>query len=71
MGQWNSPNASLAGPAPLAVAPDEAARVAGIGRTTLYRAISSGELKSLKIGKRRLIAVETLRTWLLSHEVAS
>jgi excisionase family DNA binding protein len=55
----------------LAIAPDEAARVAGIGRTTLYRAISSGEFKSLKIGKRRLIAVETLRTWLLSHEVVS
>jgi excisionase family DNA binding protein len=57
--------------AQLTIAPDEAARVAGIGRTTLYRAISTGELKSLKIGKRRLIAVETLRTWLLSHEVAS
>jgi len=63
--------AAKARSAPLAVAPDEAARLAGVGRTTLYRAISSGDLKSLKVGKRRLIAVEALRTWLLSHEVAS
>ena len=46
------------------------ARLAGLGRTSIYSALGSGELKSLKIGKRRLIAVEALRTWLLSHEVA-
>lgn len=54
----------------LAVPPGEAARIAGIGRTTLYGAIASGGLKSIKIGKRRLIAVEALRTWLLSHQVS-
>jgi excisionase family DNA binding protein len=57
-------------PEPLAVSPAEAARLAGLGRTSIYSALGSGELKSLKIGKRRLIAVEALRTWLLSHEVA-
>jgi excisionase family DNA binding protein len=56
---------------PLAVSPAEAARLAGLGRTTIYAALGSGALKSLKIGKRRLIAVEALRAWLLSHEVAS
>lgn len=54
----------------LAVPPGEAARMAGVGRTTLYAAIGSGGLKSIKIGKRRLIAVEALRAWLLAHEVA-
>jgi len=54
----------------IAVPPNEAARIAGIGRTTLYGAIASGTLKSIKIGKRRLIAVEALRAWLLAHEVA-
>ncbi len=44
--------------------------MAGVGRTTLYAAIGSGGLKSIKIGKRRLIAVEALRAWLLAHEVA-
>ena len=55
----------------LAVAPAEAARLAGVGRTTLYEAIGTGELKSVKIGKRRLILVEALRQWLLAHEVAA
>ncbi len=55
---------------PLAVSPAEAARLAGLGRTTIYAALGSGALKSLKIGKRRLIALDVLRSWLLSHEVA-
>jgi excisionase family DNA binding protein len=44
-------------PEPLAVSPAEAARLAGLGRTSIYCALGSGELKSIKIGKRRLIAV--------------
>lgn len=55
---------------PIAVSPAEAARLVGIGRTTLYAAISSGELSSLKLGKRRLIVVAALRAWLQGHEVA-
>jgi excisionase family DNA binding protein len=54
---------------PLAVSPAEAARLAELGRTSIYTALGSGALKSLKVGKRRLIAVEALRAWLLSHEV--
>jgi excisionase family DNA binding protein len=53
----------------LAVSPAEAGRLAGIGRTTIYHAISCGDLKSLKIGARRLVTVEALRQWLLKHEV--
>ncbi len=55
-------------PEPLAVSPGEAARLAGLGRTTIYFALGSGALKSIKIGKRRLITIEALRGWLLSHE---
>jgi excisionase family DNA binding protein len=55
---------------PLAVSPAEAGRLVGVGRTTIYAAISSGELRSLKIGTRRLVAVDALREWLLAHEVA-
>jgi excisionase family DNA binding protein len=54
---------------PIAVPPGEAARIAGVGRTTIYSAIGSGELRSLKVGKRRLIEVEALRAWLHAHEV--
>jgi excisionase family DNA binding protein len=54
----------------LAVSPAVAARLAGLGRTTIYAALTAGELKSLKVGARRLILVETLRAWLARHEVA-
>lgn len=52
----------------LAVAPDRAAKLAGVGRTTIYEAIGRQELKSLKVGKRRLIRIEALRAWLANLE---
>lgn len=55
----------------LAVSPNEAARLCSIGRTTLYAALSSGELKSAKIGTRRLITIDALRDWLKKNEQAS
>jgi excisionase family DNA binding protein len=51
----------------LAVSPIEAARIAGIGKTKLYEAMGSGELRSFKIGKRRLILIDELRNWLNQH----
>lgn len=55
----------------LAVSPNEAARLSGLGRTTLYAALSSGDLKSVKIGARRLIMLDALRDWLKSNETPS
>lgn len=55
--------------APIAVSPDEAARLAGIGRTTLYAALAKGDLPSIKIGTRRLVRVDAIREWLAWHEV--
>jgi excisionase family DNA binding protein len=40
---------------PLAHSPDSAARALDVPVRTIYRLIASGELKSFKIGKRRLI----------------
>ncbi|MEP1521143.1 helix-turn-helix domain-containing protein [Ascidiaceihabitans sp.] len=54
--------------APIAVSPDEAARLAGIGRTSLYAALAKGDLKSIKIGTRRLIKVEAIHEWLASNQ---
>ena len=54
----------------LAVSPAEAARLAGIGKTTIYEAIGSGALRSLKIGKRRLILIVSLRAWLETAQQA-
>jgi len=53
---------------PIAVSPDEAARLAGIGRTTLYAALATGDLPSIKIGTRRLIRVDAIRDWLARKE---
>ncbi len=52
----------------LAVSPNEAARLCSVGRTTLYAAMSSGDLRSVKIGTRRLITLEALRGWLKRNE---
>ncbi len=54
---------------PIAVSPNEAARLAGVGRTTLYTALAKGELKSLKIGTRRLIKVTSILEWLQDNEL--
>ena len=53
---------------PIAVSPDEAARLAGIGRTSLYAALAKGDLPSIKIGTRRLIRVDAIRDWLEQNE---
>ncbi len=52
----------------IAVSPNEAARLCSIGRTTLYAALSSGELRSVKIGTRRLITIDAIRAWLQHNE---
>jgi excisionase family DNA binding protein len=44
----------------------EACSVAGIGRTTIYQAISGGKLKARKCGKRTLILRDELRHFLAS-----
>lgn len=54
----------LGTPHPIAVSPTEAARLIGTGRTTLYAALSSGALASIKIGQRGLITIEAIKTWL-------
>ena len=56
---------------PIAVSPNEAARLSGVGRTTLYAALSSGQLRSVKIGTRRLIMVDAIRDWLLRNELTA
>ena len=54
---------------PLAVSILKAARLGGIGRSTIYSEISKGNLKVRKIGRRTIVAMDDLRTWLASKIV--
>ena len=49
---------------PLANGIGPAAKAAGVGRDTLYRAIARGELTARKIGARTVILADELRRWL-------
>jgi len=62
---------SEAAMAPLAVSPTDAARLVGIGRTTLFAALKSGDLRSSKVGKRRVVTIEALKEWLSDCETNS
>jgi hypothetical protein len=53
-----------------AVSPSRAARLMGLGRTSVYKLISDDKLKSLKIHGRRLITIEAIRDCLKAHEVS-
>lgn len=50
----------------LAISIDEASKSIGLGRSTIYDLINSGKLKSLKIGSRRIISIESLNEFLRS-----
>ena len=45
---------------PLAYSIKDAVQVSSIGRTTLYGLISSGEIETVKIGKRQLVKAASL-----------
>ncbi|MFJ2710893.1 helix-turn-helix domain-containing protein [Pseudomonas sp. NPDC087346] len=51
-------------PEKLSMSIDEAARAIGITRRGVLACISSGSLKSFKIGNNQLILAEELRSWL-------
>ena len=50
--------------APLAISIVDAARAAGVGRSTIYENINSGALKARKAGRRTLILRADLQAWL-------
>lgn len=48
----------------LSVGIEEAVRMTGLSRTTIYEAIATGDLVAFKSGRRRLFLVKELRAWL-------
>jgi excisionase family DNA binding protein len=47
----------------LAISVVDAARLTGLGRTSIYAAIATGALTSRKFGRRTLILRDDLRAW--------
>ena len=46
---------------PLTVTVKEALAMIGIGRTSFYELVAGGEITTVKIGRRRLVHVDSLR----------
>lgn len=51
---------------PISVTIIEACKLSGISRSYLYLVLARGGIRSVKAGKRRLVLVDSLRTWLQS-----
>jgi excisionase family DNA binding protein len=48
----------------LAVSVEEGAKRLGISRTAMFGLIGSGQVRSIKVGKRRIVPVSALREFL-------
>ena len=48
----------------LALTVEEAAKAAGVGRTTIFFELRNGRLKARKVGRRTVITVADLHAWL-------
>jgi len=51
-------------PAPLAYSVEEAAAMLGVGRTCIFFLIKEGQIKSVKIGRRRVVPATELASFL-------
>jgi excisionase family DNA binding protein len=45
----------------LSVSISDAAKVLGLGRTSIYAMIADGRLDAFKLGRRRLVRVDSIR----------
>jgi excisionase family DNA binding protein len=55
---------------PIARSVEDTARLAGVGRTTVFEAIRTGQLRARKIGRRTVILDQDSRAWLNAMPLA-
>jgi hypothetical protein len=53
---------------PIGLSIKEAIRISGWKRTSLYGALKRGDIRSVKLGRRRLILLESLKRFLAERE---
>lgn len=51
-------------PTALSVSVEDAARIVGYSRSGMYELIAKGEIKTFKLGRRRLILMTELKIWI-------
>ncbi len=49
----------------------QAVDLTGASRTRIYEAIAAGQLKTFKLGRRRLMTRDALESWIQAHQAAS
>lgn len=55
-------------PQPVSYTVESLAAATGVPRSSIYAAMTAGELRSFKIGRRRMFRAEAVRAWLDSHD---
>jgi len=53
---------------PVGLSIEETIKATGLGRSSLYKEIAAGRLKSYKVGRRRLVSPEALKQWAQAAE---
>ena len=69
MNEWTTRPAAPEAPAVprLALTVPEAAAAVGVSPRLVWGALSAGELRGIRLGRRRIILIEDLRAWLSSR----
>jgi excisionase family DNA binding protein len=62
-------NGPSVGMAPITVRIPQAAQMLGVGRTTIYTLINSGEIEIIKIGSATVIVVDSLRAYVTRRQL--
>jgi excisionase family DNA binding protein len=52
----------------ITISVDEAMLAIGVGKTLLYELLNDGSLRSIKVGKKRLVIVESIHEWIANME---
>ncbi len=55
----------------LSVGAEEAAQILGVGRSTVFKLVKEGQLRGVKLGKRRLFTVRELEALLATLQMGA